>query len=338
MDRPSKKSLEQEVPHSGDLGLEKPTKEFDKTTLEEAYTTHLTDTDGNVIIPNPEEVSLHETETDTKETTPGKKRRNPWAIGGIATATVGAVTGVALAIGLNLPKEDTSQAQDNVPEPDTKPTSQVTPEQTAPAPAPVETSEPSQEQTPLAIETAESATFEQFKELSKAEQISYATWVLKDYQSFIDTYMSVGGTARDAAMPEQSLNNTAEEIENTYVLLRRMIIAQNDPVVRDKLNYALHMDSATSADLDIFQQYLENELGDRPGFSARVQASKGGLVGYADKILNDSQPIIHEDQNGYNSVNIGYEGADTSVRYVDYFYVPLENSYMPGVDNLWIPR
>lgn len=207
----------------------------------------------------------------------------------------------------------------------------------APSLAPVATDEPTPEQAPADVAAAASATYEQFKVLPKADQLTYVTWVFRDYKKFLADYEMVGGNARDFTLPSQSLTNTAEQIESTNVILDRMMIAQNDPLVRRKLNYAMHIDGDLSADLDRFEQYMNDNLGAGPGRSARVQAAKGGLV-LPDDHDTDKQPMLRKDPNGLDSVNIEFQNNDTSVAYLDFFYVPIEHSYMPDVDALWIPR
>ncbi len=207
----------------------------------------------------------------------------------------------------------------------------------APSLAPAAIDEPTPEQPPADVAAAADATYEQFKALPKADQLTYVTWVFRDYEKFLADYKMVGGNARDFTLPSQSLTNTAEQIESTNVILDRMMIAQNDPLVRRKLNYAMHIDGDLSADLDKFQKYMEKNLGDGPGCSARVQAAKGGLV-LPDDHDTGKQPMLRKDPNGLDSVNIEFQNDDTSVAYQDFFYVPIEHSYMPGVDALWIPR
>lgn len=207
----------------------------------------------------------------------------------------------------------------------------------APSLAPVATDEPTPEQPPADVAAAASATYEQFKALPKADQLTYVTWVFRAYKKFLADYKSVGGHARDFTLPSQSLTNTTEQIESTNIILDRMMIAQNDPLVRRELNYAMHIDGDMSADLDKFEQYMNDNIGDGPGRSARVQAAKGGLV-LPDDHDTDKQPMLRKDPNGLDSVNIEFQNNDTSVAYLDFFYVPIEHSYMPDVDALWIPR
>lgn len=167
----------------------------------------------------------------------------------------------------------------------------------APTLAPIATDEPSPDQPPADVAAAADATYEQFKALPKADQLTYVTWVFRDYEKFLADYKMVGGNARDFTLPSQSLTNTAEQIESTNVILDRMMIARNDPLVRRKLNYAMRIDGDLSADLDRFEQYMNDNLGDGPGRSARVQAAKGGLV-LPDDHDTDKQPMLRKDSNG----------------------------------------
>lgn len=48
--------------------------------------------------------------------------------------------------------------------------------------------------------------------------------------------------------------------------------------------------------------------------------------------------MLRKDPDGLDSVNIEFHDNDTSVGYLDFFYVPIEHSYMAGVDALWILR
>lgn len=115
MDTPSRKSIEEkQLQHSGDLGLEQPGTLYGSTPLPEAFNKHLTDTSGNVIVPeDPSSLSPVETEAP-------KKRHNRLVLGlGAGAAAIAA--GTALVVGLMLPKGDTVGT---VPEDETGSTSQ----------------------------------------------------------------------------------------------------------------------------------------------------------------------------------------------------------------------
>ncbi len=120
MDNVPRNTEAEQLAHSGDLGLEKPERDFDNTTLPEAFEKHLTDTGGNVIVPDNAAAVAPEKEAP-------KKRGKLYAIGAAALA---GIAGVSLAVGLNLPKGD---HDGTAPTPDDKATNQPS---EAPSPTP----------------------------------------------------------------------------------------------------------------------------------------------------------------------------------------------------------
>lgn len=73
------------------------------------------------------------------------------------------------------------------------------------------------------------------------------------------------------------------------------------------------------------------------------------LLLHGERVLHMAPHLGGEARIGRQSAYLASNGAlkfpplggadnDTSVRYLDFFYVPIEHSYMPGVDALWIPR
>lgn len=126
MDTPSRKSIEeQQLQHSGDLGLEQPQVHYDNTPLPQAFGKHLTDTAGNVIVPD-NIASVHEAEA------PKKSRKKLFV--GLGAGATAVAAGAALAFGLMLPKGDGSNTP---PETDPSATSQPTQDpETSPTPAP----------------------------------------------------------------------------------------------------------------------------------------------------------------------------------------------------------
>lgn len=133
MDTPSRKSTEQQqLQHSGDLGLEKPVDYFDKTQLPQAFEQHLTDSAGNVIVPDSDSIASLAPETEA----PKKNRKLMIALGGGAAAIAVAAGAIFSVSALNQPEKSEPIA-------------------TAPA-DPSETSEPTNNE----IDTPSETTFE----------------------------------------------------------------------------------------------------------------------------------------------------------------------------------
>lgn len=233
MDKPSNKSLEQQLPQSVDLGIEKPKNEYDNTSLKEAFTTHLTDTDGNVIIPEPNAIPRHEIDTEetSTDTEQGKSPRSRfWKIGGVVAA---ATATAALAIGLNLPKENTSKVEENVPTPDPKPTSQET--STAASPSPVKTASPSPEATtetkPNTIDKETLAKLEgydkldgdSFNALPKSEQEQYRKWKFAGLTEYAASYYNFTKKPEDMLV-KPSQENTAQQVVTIQTYYLRYIV------------------------------------------------------------------------------------------------------------------
>lgn len=218
MDSPSRKSTEEkQIPHSGNLGLEKPQVIFDKTTLPEALRGPLTDDRGDIIVPD-SPAGLAEKEA------PKKKRRG--LIAGVAIGATAAVAGAALAFGTLLPKGDTTTEPG--PETDPNNSGQVVEDPEGEVTTPEETGIEGQEwyieetsATELGPMPAELAPYaamtdDEYYALPKAEQWKLSSWLTQHRGAFMDVFYKYSGNVAANKPIELTMDSGAQDILSAH--------------------------------------------------------------------------------------------------------------------------
>lgn len=290
MDSPSRKSTEEKLQHSGDLGLEKPEVIFGSTKLPEAFKEHLTDTSGNVIVPDSIEalgsqeppVNANTLKQTSEHEAPKKgfKKR----ILAIGAGVVAVAAGGALAIGLSLPKGDDSNTP---PETDPNGSGQVVDDPEVEAPA-----EP---QTPELITSLQNTEWQTFQAGPRIEQLAYVDYGL-DLNA--ESHNILVGDKDRTSWTEPSRDMTGQQIVDNFNYVRddagfTLMIDTEGNKVLDK-NEAIK--KLSGAYYDTGSVIATNAfIADRDLIQAQ---ERGFITDQTQTVLSESEILQGDDQNG----------------------------------------
>lgn len=319
MDSPSRKSTEEKLQHSGDLGLEKPEVIFGSTKLPEAYAEHLTNDKGEVIVPDNIEalgnqqppINADSLKRTSEHEAPKKGFKGRLLV--IGGAVVATLTAGALAIGLNLPKSD--DAGTPPPESNSNGSGQVVDDPEAETPA-----EP---QTPELITSLEPTEWQTFQAAPRAEQVAYVDYGL---DLNVDAHnILVEGKDR-TTWTEPSRDMTGQQIVDNFNYVRddagfTLMIDTEGNKVLDK-NEAIK--KLSGAYYDTGSVIVTNAfLADRDLINAQ---ERGFITGQKQTVISESEILEGDDQNGdpieYKEITF-VDDLDTT-HTAEYVYVEYE--------------
>lgn len=293
------------VQHSGNLGLEFPVRDFDKTSLEEAAEQYIT-------IPDSVEgvTDTLTTETDSPSVASGPAKReslsqevssNPIRrflstthgkiITGLAGTSLvsGAVVGVAHSVNsAPVPKP----VETVLPTPDASPSLEPTTQpEVTPAP----------ETIPAELQQYKDMPLEAFEQLSKAEQALYVSYLFRNIDTFVQDWVNQKAQPTDIYTPASESDTPQQALANS-IWMYRYTLSLDELDAKKAMSMILL--STDTRDYQEFMELIEKSSGSNPRALAEANFLPIGTVQNAEELSLGSVGSYP----GYRDVSFDYEG------------------------------